>query len=117
MNDLTIETRGLSYSFRRSPGKTLFNVNLQVPKNSIYCLCCLNGAGKTTGLRLLLGLLTVQEGEILIFGKSLRRDRLSILKRIGSLIEQPSLYTHLTAMQNLEINRLTYQCDRGRIQE
>jgi ABC-2 type transport system ATP-binding protein len=62
-------------------------------------------------------LLRTQEGEILIFGKSLRKDRLSILKRIGSLIEQPSLYLHLTARQNLEISRLTYQCDRERIPE
>lgn len=117
MNDSTIETRQLSYAFRKSSGKTLSNVNLQVPKNSIYCFLGPNGAGKTTTLRLLLGLLRVQEGEVLVFGKSLRDDRLSILRRVGSLIEQPSLYLHLTARQNLEISRLTYQCDQRRINE
>jgi ABC-2 type transport system ATP-binding protein len=54
MNDSTIETRQLSYAFRKSSGKTLSDVNLQVPKNSIYCFLGPNGAGKTTTLRLLL---------------------------------------------------------------
>jgi lantibiotic transport system ATP-binding protein len=68
----------------------------------------------TTSLRLILGLLKKQEGDITLFGKHLQANRIDILRRIGSLIEQPSLYLHLTGKENLEIFRLTYQCDKKR---
>ena len=100
-----IKTSQLSFSF--STGiKTLDNVNLEVPQGSIYGFLGPNGAGKTTTLRLLLGLLRNQQGKIELFRKEFASDRIEILKRLGSLIEQPSLYLHLTAKENLEIYRL-----------
>ena len=114
METSIIQTTGLSFSFNSS-GKTLDNVNLRVPQGSIYGFLGPNGAGKTTTLRLLLGLLRKQEGSIEIFGKDFNHHRIEILKRLGSLIEQPSLYLHLTAKENLEIYRLIYSCDKNRI--
>jgi ABC-type multidrug transport system ATPase subunit len=111
-----IQTRELDFSFNSS-GKTLDNVNLQVPRGSIYGFLGPNGAGKTTTLRLLLGLLRNQKGTIEIFGKNFRHHRIGILKRTGSLIEQPSLYLHLTAKENLEIYRIIYGCSKSRIPE
>jgi ABC-2 type transport system ATP-binding protein len=104
MNNLIIKTTGLNYTFSNG-FKTLQDVNLQVPQGSVYGFLGPNGAGKTTTLRLLLGLLKKQDGAIEIFGEDLTNNRISILKRIGSLIEQPSLYGHLTAKENLEIYR------------
>ena len=104
MNNLIIKTTGLNYTFSNG-FKTLQDVNLQVPQGSVYGFLGPNGAGKTTTLRLLLGLLKKQEGAIEVFGEDLTNNRISILKRIGSLIEQPSLYGHLTAKENLEIYR------------
>ena len=104
MNNLIIKTIGLNYTFSNG-FKTLQDVNLQVPQGSVYGFLGPNGAGKTTTLRLLLGLLKKQEGAIEVFGEDLTNNRISILKRIGSLIEQPSLYGHLTAKENLEIYR------------
>src|SRR5882757_8914553 len=104
MNTPVIQTRELNFSFNSS-GKTLDNVNLQVPQGSIYGFLGPNGAGKTTTLRLLLGLLRNQYGAIEIFGKNFSHHRIEILKRVGSLIEQPSLYLHLNAKENLEIYR------------
>lgn len=116
MNDLLIRTEALSYFFNRE-FKALDNINLHVEKGSVYGFLGPNGAGKTTTLRLLLGLLRKQQGSIEIFGKDLGNARLNVLKKIGSLIEQPSLYAHLTAKENLEIYRRIYGCDKSRIDE
>jgi lantibiotic transport system ATP-binding protein len=116
MNNLLIETKALSYHFSRD-AKTLDNINLQVEQGSVYGFLGPNGAGKTTTLRLLLGLLRKQQGSIEIFGKEFESDKLNILKRLGSLIEQPSLYAHLTAKENLEVYRRIYACAKNRIEE
>ncbi|WP_276502855.1 ABC transporter ATP-binding protein [Terrimonas pollutisoli] len=116
MSSAVIQTTGLTYSFRNG-NKTLDNINLQVPQGSVYGFLGPNGAGKTTTLRLLLGLLKNQQGKLEIFGKEFASHRIEILKRLGSLIEQPSLYLHLTAKENLEIYRLVYNVGKTRIDE
>ena len=116
MNNSIIETIGLNYHFSQKQ-KTLDNINLKVDKGSIYVFLGPNGAGKTTTLRLLLGLLKPQEGSIKIFNKDIRESRISILKKVGSLIEQPSLYSHLTAKENLEVYRKIYDSSKKRITE
>ena len=102
-----IKTTGLTYHFNKQQ-KTLDNINLQVEKGSIYGFLGPNGAGKTTTLRLLLGLLKKQQGSVQVFGKEFAEHRLESLQNIGSLIEQPSLYGHLTAKENLDIYRRIY---------
>lgn len=116
MSQPIIETHHLHFSFT-SQKKVLQDVNLNVPGGSIYCFLGPNGAGKTTTLRLLLGLLKAERHTISIFGEELLTNRRSILARTGSLIEQPSLYMHLTAAENLEVYRLSYLCGRERINE
>lgn len=116
MNRLLIETTALSYYFNRET-KTLDNINLQVEEGSIYGFLGPNGAGKTTTLRLLLGLLRKQLGTIEIFGKDFETNKLNILNKLGSLIEQPSLYGHLTAKENLEVYRKLYGAGKERIDD
>lgn len=116
MSTAVIQTTNLNFSFSNGV-KTLQDVNLFVPKGSVYGFLGPNGAGKTTTLRLLLGLLKNQQGKLEIFGKEFASHRIEILKRLGSLIEQPSLYLHLTAKENLEIYRLIYKVDKSRINE
>ena len=93
MDTPIVITQKLSYSFGKQT--VLDNISLEVPRGSIYGFLGPNGAGKTTTLRLILGLLQKQNGNINLFGKDLSSNRISVLKRIGSLIEQPSLYLHL----------------------
>lgn len=113
---LSIETHQLTHRFRS--GEIAVNqLNLQVPEGSVYGFLGPNGAGKTTTLRILLGLLKKQEGEVRILGKTMDQDRNYILSRIGSLIESPSLYLHLTALENLKIYQLVYACKSSRLQE
>ncbi len=113
MTTAAIETRGLTYRFGREP--VLRGIDMTVPDAAIYGFLGPNGAGKTTTLRLLLGLLRRQDGAIRIFGQTLERQRLAMLRRIGSSIETPSIYGHLTAAENLEVWRRLFRCDRRRI--
>jgi ABC-type multidrug transport system ATPase subunit len=111
-----VETKDLSHKF--SHHETALNrVNLQVEEGAIYGFLGPNGAGKTTTLKLILGLLRKQAGEVLVFGKSFGANRMEILKQVGSLIETPSLYEHLTATENLQLLQTIYQTPVGRIQE
>jgi ABC-2 type transport system ATP-binding protein len=117
MNNVpVIKTTALNYFFNKQQ-KTLDDINLHVAKGSIYGFLGPNGAGKTTTLRLILGLLKKQQGAIEVFGKELQDHRLESLRKIGSLIEQPSLYGHLTAVENLRIYRKLYGVPVERIAE
>lgn len=111
-----IRTSGLSYHYSRGV-QTLYDVNLHVERGSVYGFLGPNGSGKTTTLSLLLGLLKAQKGDIDIFGQPLHANREDILRRIGSLIESPSVYGHLTARENLEVYRNTYGVSKARVEE
>jgi ABC-2 type transport system ATP-binding protein len=109
-----IQTHQLTHRF--ASGEVAVNaLELQVPEGAVYGFLGPNGAGKTTTLRLILGLLRKQEGDIAIFGESLQSHRESILKQIGSLIESPSIYAHLSAKENLRVFQLLYDCPKSRI--
>ena len=111
-----IETNNLTHRFSEKE-IVLNDIAIQVPEGSIYGFLGLNGAGKTTTLKLILGLLKKQQGTISVFGKPFNENRIEILKNIGSLIEAPSLYAHLTARENLLIWQKVYQCPKERINE
>ena len=115
-NKLIIKTTGLSYHYSKNV-QTLSDINLQVERGSIYGFLGPNGSGKTTTLSLLLGLLKHQQGDIEIFGQHLHSNRIEILKKIGSLIEAPSLYGHLTAKENLELYRPVYGASKVKVAE
>jgi lantibiotic transport system ATP-binding protein len=111
----SIETLDLAH--RYGSQDVLNGVSMQVPAGSIYGFLGPNGAGKTTTLRLILGLLTKQRGAVSFFGKPLESERIAILRQVGSLIESPSLYDHLTAAENLRVIQLIHRCPESRIAE
>lgn len=96
-----IETKNLSKKFETQIAVN--KVNLHVPKGKIYGLLGRNGAGKTTIMRMLLGLATPNEGEILLFGESHTKNKSELYRRIGSLIESPGFYENLTGYENLKL--------------
>lgn len=112
----SVEIRQLNHQFDKQ-NKILHDLSISVPKGSIYGFLGPNGAGKTTTLRLVLGLLKRQVGSIKVFEKEMSSNRINNLKNIGSLIEMPSLYGHLTAKENLEIYRKLYKLSKERVQE
>lgn len=94
------------------------HVALCVPEQAVYGFLGPNGAGKTTTLKMLLGLVHPSEGHIRLLGQALTREnRLSILRQVGSLIESPSYYGHLTAAENLEIVRSLRNLPKSEIDE
>ncbi|MCE1254265.1 MAG: ABC transporter ATP-binding protein [Anaerolineae bacterium] len=84
--------------------KAVNEVNLRAYAGEIYGFLGRNGAGKTTAIRMLLGLIRPNYGDIEIFGEDLRRNQKGILRRIGSIVEFSGFYGNLTASENLEIN-------------
>lgn len=111
-----LTTSNLCYDYSRGV-TTLFDIDLQVNRGDIYGFLGPNGSGKTTTLSLLLGLLKNQQGRIEFFGKEFTQNREEILRKVGSLIEAPSLYGHLTARENLELYREVYGTTKERIGE
>lgn len=80
------------------------HLNLNVPEGSIYGFLGPNGAGKSTTLKMILGLVRPTVGSIRVLGKDMdSSNRLSVLRQVGSLIESPSYYGHLTGEENLRI--------------
>jgi ABC-2 type transport system ATP-binding protein len=91
-------------------------LDLAVPRGAVYGFLGPNGAGKTTTIRMLLGLIRPDAGEVRLFGVPLREgSRRSLLRRIGALVEMPSVYSHLTGRENLEAARLLLGAPRSRI--
>jgi lantibiotic transport system ATP-binding protein len=103
MNEYAIETSELCRSF----GRTLAvdSLELRVPSRCVYGFLGPNGAGKTTTIRMLLGLIRPDRGGVRLLGHSLLERRLSLLRCVGSLVEEPSLYPHLTGAENMDIAR------------
>ena len=80
------------------------HLDLSVPEGSVYGFLGPNGAGKSTTLKMLLGLVRPTAGDIRVLGKRMdSANRLTILRQVGSLIESPSYYGHLTGEENLRI--------------
>lgn len=101
MSDI-ITTTGLCKQY----GKFLRvkDLDLRVPEGVVYGFLGPNGAGKSTTMKMLLGIARPTAGIIRVFGQQVKsRNRLSILKHVGSLIESPSYYGHLTGAENLRI--------------
>ncbi len=96
-----IEIKNLSKSFKKL--KAVDNLSLTVFKGDVFGFLGPNGAGKSTTIRMLLSLIEPSNGEIRIFGKSLKEKRIEILKKIGAIVEKPDFYSYLSAYKNLEI--------------
>jgi ABC-2 type transport system ATP-binding protein len=80
------------------------NCNLSVKKGEIYGFLGANGAGKTTVLKLICGLLHPTAGRIEVAGIDVAQNREDVLTKIGSIIEVPMFYEHLSASENLRIH-------------
>ena len=101
MNETVIKTEQLT---KRYGKHTVVNkVNLHVKKGRIYGLLGRNGAGKTTIMKMILGLTPITYGNAKVFGKNIIGNEKKIYPRIGAIIETPGFYPNLTGTENLEI--------------
>jgi ABC-type multidrug transport system ATPase subunit len=112
---MVISTEGLTFNFGKQT--VVKSLSLRVPEGSIYGFLGPNGAGKTTTIKLLLNLLQTQEGSIHVFEQELKSNRINVLSQIGSLIEQPAIYLHLSGKENLLNRALLLQIPAKRVDE
>ena len=97
-----VTTKGLSKQYDKI--LRVKDVDLCVPQGTVYGFLGPNGAGKTTTLKMILGLVHPTQGEITVFGETITaKNRMQMLKHVGSLIESPSYYGHLSGEENLRI--------------
>ncbi|HFI0595374.1 TPA: ABC transporter ATP-binding protein [Streptococcus suis] len=101
-----LEVKNITGGYINIP--VLKDVSFTVENGQLVGLIGLNGAGKSTTIKEIIGLLTPYQGEILIDGKSLVQDAENYRKKIGFIPETPSLYEELTLKEHLEVVALAY---------
>ena len=101
MTDLAIEVHGLTKQFGERTA--LADLDLAVPRRSVFGFLGPNGAGKTTLIRLLLGLTNPTEGSMRLLDSPVPEARQSALARVGAIVEEPRFHRFLTGRENLAI--------------
>lgn len=98
--------------------KVVSELDLSVPTGSIYGFLGPNGAGKSTTMKMILGLTKPSAGSITVLGKTVtQKNRLSLLRNTGSLIEAPAYYGHLSGRENLNLIATLKQVPESQIDE
>lgn len=101
MNDFVIETKKLTKIYGEQTAVN--SVDIYVKPGRIYGLLGRNGAGKTTIMKMILGLTPITSGEVDVFSQNIKGHEKRIYPRIGAIIETPGFYPNLTGTENLEI--------------
>jgi len=97
--DLCIETTGLSKRFGHQ--LAVDGVDLAVPRGSVFGFLGPNGSGKTTTIRLMLGLAAASSGSVRLLGQEMPGQLREVLPRVGALVEGPAFYPFLSGAANL----------------
>ncbi len=100
MTEYIIQTDSLNFQYSKDK-KVLKNLSINVPKGSIYGFLGPNGAGKSTTMRLLTGIIPEQGNAIKLFDQPLKEQLPLVFYKMGSLVESPALYLHLSGFDNL----------------
>jgi ABC-type multidrug transport system ATPase subunit len=99
-----LQTEGLTKHFGKF--KAVEDLNIDVQEGDLYGFLGPNGSGKTTSMRMILRLIRPTSGRVKVFGEDIQQNFISIMQRVGSLVELPAYYPYLSAVKNLEILRL-----------
>lgn len=98
---MILETFGLTKQYGTQ--LAVSDLNIHVKKGEVYGLLGRNGAGKTTAIRMVMGLIQPTKGDVILFGEKMSVPTKQSFNRIGALIETPAFYENLTARDNLRI--------------
>ncbi|MEC2075827.1 ABC transporter ATP-binding protein [Metabacillus fastidiosus] len=108
-NNSAVKVENLTKTF--DGNEVIKNCNMNVQKGTIYGFLGVNGAGKTTVFKMLSGLLTPTMGNAQVLEMDVMSQRSEILRNIGTIIETPIFYDHLSATENLEIHLAYMEAD------
>jgi ABC-2 type transport system ATP-binding protein len=105
MSELVIETTGLRKEFRSRRGVRVAvqDLDLAVPAGGVHGFLGPNGSGKTTTIRMLLGLARATQGSMRLFGQPVPQLLPSVIDRVGAVVESPKFSPHFTGRQNLTL--------------
>jgi ABC-2 type transport system ATP-binding protein len=106
MAELVIETTGLRKEFRTRRGRRVVAVqdlDLAVPAGGVHGFLGPNGSGKTTTIRMLLGLARASRGDMRLFGEPVPRSLPRVIGRVGAVVEQPKFVPTFTGRKNLTL--------------
>jgi len=119
MSDLVIETTDLRKEYRNRRGRfvAVKGLSLQVPHGGVHGFLGPNGSGKTTTIRMLLGLARASGGEMRLFGKEVPRLLPDVMGRIGAIVEQPKFMPGFTGRRNLSLLATTLGEDFRKVDE
>ena len=94
------------------------NISFHINEGEIFGFLGPNGAGKTTTIKMITGLLKIDEGDIFINGKNVKKNFEEALSKVGGIIENPEMYGYLTGRENLELyGRMHGQVSKERLEE
>jgi ABC-2 type transport system ATP-binding protein len=105
MAELAVVTSGLTKRYRGGV-LAVDHVDLRVARGEIYAFLGLNGAGKSTTIRMLLGMIRPTDGHAELLGVPVRSEASRLWRRVGHLVESATAYPELTVRENLEVARL-----------
>jgi ABC-2 type transport system ATP-binding protein len=115
MTEMAVATTGLTKRYGRDV-LAVDHVDLRVARGEIYAFLGLNGAGKSTTIRMLLGMVRPTEGSAQLFGEPVHADDPALWQRVGHLVESATAYPDLTVRENLDAaRRLQGVADRGAV--
>ncbi len=103
--DLAISTRGLRKTYRSLRGRSVAveGLDLDVPYGGVHGFLGPNGSGKTTTIRMLLGLIRPDSGTMTLFGQTVPQHLPAVIGRVGAIVEQPKFFPQFSARRNLEL--------------
>jgi ABC-2 type transport system ATP-binding protein len=107
MSEFVVHTVALSKRYRGGV-LALDRAELLVERGEIYGFLGLNGAGKTTAIRMLLGMISPTAGYAELFGRRVHAEATGLWRRVGHLVESATAYPGLTVRENLEVARRIY---------
>ena len=102
--EVIVETKKLTKKYKHNTA--LNNINLKLEKGKVYGFIGKNGAGKTTFIRIITGLAFLTSGELSLFGNSREKELQEARRKIGALVEGPSLYPFMSAKENLKAQQI-----------
>ncbi|HEY1013720.1 MAG TPA: ABC transporter ATP-binding protein [Herpetosiphonaceae bacterium] len=117
MAELAVTAKGLTKRYGNI--NAVSDLDLAIPRGTIFGFLGPNGAGKTTTIRMLLGLIEPTAGEAAVLGHDIRRERAAIAPKVAAIVESPAFYTFLNGRQNLEVLARSsgLSLDKARIDE
>ncbi|MEJ7690832.1 MAG: ABC transporter ATP-binding protein [Nocardioidaceae bacterium] len=119
MTELVIETTDLRKEYRNRKGRfvAVKGLSLEVPRGGVHGFLGPNGSGKTTTIRMLLGLARASSGRMMLFGHEVPRQLPAVIRRVGAIVEQPKFMPGFTGRNNLMLLARTIGEGRAKVDE